>query len=220
LSSIYGQWSNRQIPATFSGMNTEARPLTGMSGRIRLARQRAGLSAAELARKLGVSRGAVSQWETDIAAPADRNLRNMARLLGVATEWLQTGRGLAAIPATQTALDPMAEGEKIDPRELSPDLARPIMAATTGRSTEVWKLTADKMAGAGYRSGDFVLVDLQSAARARDVVLAEVTGTPIFRLFLPPYLYAAPIGAPEPHLVADQIRIIVRGVVVSRFSFS
>ena len=211
----------KRLCPILDGMNTEApRALTGMPGRIRLARQRAGLSAAELARKLGVSRGAVSQWETDIAAPNDKNLRNMAVLLGVAVEWLKTGRGQASISSATTLLEPMAEGEKIDPAQLGAEIARPILAATNGRNAEVWRLTADKMAGAGYRSGDFVLVDLQPAARARDVVLAEVAGTPIFRLYLPPYLYAAPIGPAEPHIVADQIRVIVRGVVVSRFSFS
>jgi transcriptional regulator with XRE-family HTH domain len=199
---------------------TEARILSGISGRLRMARQRSGLSGAEVSRKLGLTRASVSQWETGLTEPKGANIRNLARIYGVSIEWLQTGRGPAQIGPELTQLNPMAEGSRIDLDDIGADLARPIQSAMNGRNAEVWKLSADKMAGAGYHSGDYLVVDLQQTAKPRDIVLAEIGGVPVFRTYLPPYLFAYNLTGAEPHLVVDQIRVILRGVVVSRFSFS
>lgn len=62
--------------------------------RIRVARQRAGLSQQELASRLGISRGAVSNWENDGGTlPATERLQRIAVVTGVSFEWLATGRG-------------------------------------------------------------------------------------------------------------------------------
>ncbi len=62
--------------------------------RIRVARQRAGLSQQELASRLGISRGAVSNWENDSGTlPATERLQRIAVVTGVSFEWLATGRG-------------------------------------------------------------------------------------------------------------------------------
>ncbi|HET6782741.1 MAG TPA: helix-turn-helix transcriptional regulator [Pseudoxanthomonas sp.] len=62
--------------------------------RIRVARQYAKLSQAELAEKLGISRGAVANWESaNDAHPATSRMVKLAVLTGVSSEWLVTGRG-------------------------------------------------------------------------------------------------------------------------------
>lgn len=62
--------------------------------RIRVARQYAKLSQAELAEKLGISRGAVANWESaNDAHPATSRMVELAVLTGVSVEWLVTGRG-------------------------------------------------------------------------------------------------------------------------------
>lgn len=62
--------------------------------RIRVARQYAKLSQAELAQKLGISRGAVANWESaNDAHPATSRMVKLAVLTGVSVEWLVTGRG-------------------------------------------------------------------------------------------------------------------------------
>lgn len=63
--------------------------------RIRLARRRSGLSQEGLARKLGVRRSAVANWEAAARGtqPSSGNLERLACVLGVAHEWLATGRG-------------------------------------------------------------------------------------------------------------------------------
>lgn len=62
--------------------------------RIRMARQSSGLSQEALAKLIGVSRGAVANWEcTDGAIPATGRLGKIAKATGVSFEWLATGRG-------------------------------------------------------------------------------------------------------------------------------
>ena len=45
-------------------------------------RKRAGLTQLELAAKMGVSGGAVAQWETNAAAPTASKLPKLAAILG------------------------------------------------------------------------------------------------------------------------------------------
>lgn len=65
-----------------------------MSFRIRRARAMASLTQAELARRLGVQRSAVTQWERDNGTrPNVAHLVQIACETRVAFEWLATGRG-------------------------------------------------------------------------------------------------------------------------------
>jgi transcriptional regulator with XRE-family HTH domain len=69
-----------------------------MSARIRDARVRAGLSKAELARRVGVCASAAVQWEHPRGtAPNAGNLSKIAQITNVAHEWLATGRGSARL---------------------------------------------------------------------------------------------------------------------------
>ncbi len=81
----------------------------GAGERIRAARQAAGLTQADLARAVGVSRSAVAQWETDRSGQVGGNLARIARVLGTAVEYLLTGQqpaggGPMAVHATEFAL--------------------------------------------------------------------------------------------------------------------
>lgn len=84
-----------------------------LSMRIRIARQRAKLSQEALARLLGVSRGAVANWECAVGSlPATTRLELLAQATGVCFEWLATGRG--PITYTEPIPRPSTEGEWID----------------------------------------------------------------------------------------------------------
>lgn len=89
------------------------------AARIRTARRRAGLSQKDLAAQLGVSRGAVANWESAKGVlPATERLQHLAHVTGMAFEWLATGRGAIQY---QPSLDdiPAAELEIVeDPMEL------------------------------------------------------------------------------------------------------
>ena len=68
--------------------------LVEMHARIREARRRTGVSQEEFAAKLKVSRGAVGQWEMERGTtPSVKNLEQIAKLSGLAFEWVATGRG-------------------------------------------------------------------------------------------------------------------------------
>jgi transcriptional regulator with XRE-family HTH domain len=84
-------------------------PAAGVGARIRAARQVAGLTQAELAAVVGVSRSAVAQWETDRAGQVGVNLAKVAAVLRVSTEHLLRGAfptegGAAAEDASELAL--------------------------------------------------------------------------------------------------------------------
>ncbi|MGS1080287.1 helix-turn-helix domain-containing protein [Pseudoxanthomonas beigongshangi] len=64
-----------------------------MTSRIRQARQHAGLSQQELSERIGVTRGAVANWESDSEiTPTVEHMIQLALLTGVNFEWLATGR--------------------------------------------------------------------------------------------------------------------------------
>ena len=63
------------------------------SDRITFARKRLGLSQAQLASILGVSRGACGQWEQGVSTPCVAHMSELARVTEISFEWLATGRG-------------------------------------------------------------------------------------------------------------------------------
>ena len=65
-----------------------------LAARIRVARTRAGMAQGALAAEIGVSRGAVANWESATGVlPATERLQRIAHATGVCFEWLATGRG-------------------------------------------------------------------------------------------------------------------------------
>ena len=60
--------------------------------RIALARKQAGLSQEQLGDKLGVSRQAVSKWESGQTNPDVAYVAEMCRLFGVSSDWLLLGQ--------------------------------------------------------------------------------------------------------------------------------
>jgi phage repressor protein C with HTH and peptisase S24 domain len=64
-----------------------------MTNRIKLIRGELKLTQEILARKLGVTKSAVSMIETDKAALSERNKNIIVQEFGVNPEWLETGRG-------------------------------------------------------------------------------------------------------------------------------
>jgi transcriptional regulator with XRE-family HTH domain len=62
-----------------------------VASRIRQSRQALGLTQEELARRIGVSRSAVAQWETDRTGQVRANLTRVAAVLGVSAGYLLAG---------------------------------------------------------------------------------------------------------------------------------
>ena len=71
---------------------------------LRAKREQLGLSQAELAKELGVSRQRVSHIELGQVAPPLPMLLKIGRQLGVSTDWLLTGRETADPPDVTDAI--------------------------------------------------------------------------------------------------------------------
>ena len=76
-----------------------------LSGKILYCRKKAGLSQEALAEKLGVSRQAVSKWETGEAVPELSKLVLLAAAFGVTTDWL----------LSESEPEPKAPPEPVEP---------------------------------------------------------------------------------------------------------
>lgn len=81
-----------------------------LSEKIYLCRKKCGASQEELASRLGVSRQAVSKWETGDAEPELSKLRALAETFGVSTDWLLSESG--EVPE-EVALSPLTEQEEL-----------------------------------------------------------------------------------------------------------
>jgi HTH-type transcriptional regulator, cell division transcriptional repressor len=64
-----------------------------LGDRITAAREKAGLSVAEAARRLGVRLATFQAWEADASEPRANRLQMLSGLLGVSLRWLMTGEG-------------------------------------------------------------------------------------------------------------------------------
>ncbi len=67
----------------------------GPGARIRTARLARGMTQADLAAAVGVSRSAVAQWETDRAGQVRGNIARIAAVLGVSAGHLVSGESSA-----------------------------------------------------------------------------------------------------------------------------
>lgn len=78
--------------------------MSALPTRIRKARLLARMTQAELARRVGVKRSAVTQWEHPLGtSPSMHHLIEIAEHTGTQLEWLATGRGrqrAGDLPAT------------------------------------------------------------------------------------------------------------------------
>lgn len=93
-----------------------------MAMRIRRARVLSNLSQGELARKVGVKRSAVTQWEREGGThPSIEHLSMIAVVTQVSFEWLATGRGVAGRNPELKTPDVIAEAtlDEVEIRALS-----------------------------------------------------------------------------------------------------
>lgn len=83
-----------------------------LANRIRRARRRKGMTQAELASQLKVSRSAVGNWESPTGImPSTTRMITIALVTDVSFEWLATGRhGLDVVPA----IAPQSSVEMVD----------------------------------------------------------------------------------------------------------
>lgn len=74
-----------------------------MGGRLSRARDSAGLTIAELARRLGVKASTIQAWESDRSQPRANRLAMLAGVLNVSLSWLL--HGIGASPSDESRSD-------------------------------------------------------------------------------------------------------------------
>ena len=79
-----------------------------------VSRNKAGLSQMELAERLGVSRQAVSRWESGDTTPTMDKLKSLARIYGVSLDWLCSDAADRELPE---AAKPEADSTQIEDME-------------------------------------------------------------------------------------------------------
>lgn len=62
--------------------------LLTLADRIKTLRERAGLTQAEIARQLGISRAGVNAWEMGLSVPSTPYVVELAKKFGVSTDYL------------------------------------------------------------------------------------------------------------------------------------
>ncbi len=72
------------------------------------ARDAAGLSQADLARKIGVKEKTIHAWEDDVSEPRANRLQMLAGLLNVSLMWLLTGEG-EGVADPESDIEPVPE---------------------------------------------------------------------------------------------------------------
>ncbi len=91
--------------------------------RVAAAREQAGMSQKELARRLGVRSSTVRGWEDDRSEPRANRLSMMAGLLNVSMMWLINGEGEGLdAPGSQTIMPGTAADIMAELRTLRSDL--------------------------------------------------------------------------------------------------
>lgn len=86
-----------------SGFGWYSEEAATFGDRLAAAREVAGLSQADLARRLGVRLTTVTSWENDLSEPRSNKLQMVAGLLNVSIPWLLTGQGDGVEPPEERA---------------------------------------------------------------------------------------------------------------------
>lgn len=87
--------------------------------RVAAAREQAGMTQAQLAKRLGVKLKTLKDWEQDISEPRANRLSMMAGLLNVSLMWLINGEGEGIThPEDDAAITPEINDILIEIREM------------------------------------------------------------------------------------------------------
>ncbi len=112
--------------------------------RLGAAREAAGLSRADLARRMGVRPQTVAGWEDDRAEPRANKLQKLAGVLNVSLSWLLTGQGAGIAPPDEagTPATPDLRAALAEIRALRDEITR--AGARLARLEQALRLALEK----------------------------------------------------------------------------
>lgn len=150
------------------------------AGRLAEARQRAGMTQSELARRLGVSPQSVQQWEQSGTTPRAHRIKDLALALGVTREWLLVG-GSSAESVREVAqqirevplVNYIQAGQWAEIAPEIPDARRVSCPIECSDSTFALEVVGESMSPE-YLPGDIIFIDPEVVAQSGDDVVAVV----------------------------------------------
>lgn len=97
-----------------------------MGGRLSRARDAAGMTVAELARRLGVKTSTIQAWESDRSQPRANRLTMLAGVLNVSLSWLLHGIGASPADESRSELVQAVSSNLVRLRRLHDETGRMI----------------------------------------------------------------------------------------------
>ena len=108
--------------------------------RLAAAREAAGMTQKQMAKRLGVKLGTLTAWENDMSEPRANRLSMMAGILNVSIMWLLTGEGNGlAAPEDEATIPPEVNDLLVEIRDLKAQITA--SAERLGRLEKQLRLT-------------------------------------------------------------------------------
>ena len=160
---------------------TKREETKAIAKRLRLARQQNEISQPEFAAKIGMSKQAVSSWENGTAALSALQLIDFAKILGVESSWLLTGkRPYSSSQRGERAGLPFLESHDIvdlAAKRLELQNVQRVALDTSSFSSEGFAVAIeDQSMSPQLVPGDVAIVDRGKPVEQGDVVLAVLFG--------------------------------------------
>lgn len=189
--------------------------------------RRVGVTADEIAKKLGRDRSLVSRIYVGRQRMTLEQAQAFAEVLQVPLADVLEHAGFAAPAVTQQLAPGFADSDAVPfVHRGAEDRAIPTIAEAFGQrpGVDIWLVKTAALALMGYMPGDHMLVDTHAAERVKpgDVVVAQAydnargAAATLLRRFEPPVLVAAST-APEDRRVhvVDGTNVVIRGKVIA-----
>lgn len=193
--------------------------------RIREARQTYRISQGSLAKRVGVSASAVSQWESgDVRGLKPANLLATARALGISVQWLVYGSGRMRAdtggPATRVPVVPWHNAGDADHTIREERCEEYVDAAFPADARLFATVIPDDSMGGEIPRGSTLVVDLELAPEPGDYILVRHIETgdvscrrlirDAGRLYLQAANPAYPMHSADGHEIIGVVREVIR----------
>jgi transcriptional regulator with XRE-family HTH domain len=198
--------------------------------RLKIARERAGLSQAKLAQMVGKSQPAVYKWEADKSQPDSQHLALIAHITGVSLLWLIMGELPLSVRDADSTIANLKPGGRAVPmvsildaaegNRISDAALRVYSVFPCGPKSSAITLEDDANAPQ-FPPGTVWIVDPDAPRTPRKMVLATVNGAPVLgRLTMANtddgiVTIVTPLGEGWPAYRSDEFDLSVHAVMVA-----
>lgn len=210
LRAVDSNWTMEKHRA--EGRLPEHEP-TEVGKEIVKAREFQGWSQTELANRIMKSRSLVNQYETGkIKEPGTDVLQKIADVTHYSIDKFLRTSEVAKILSGGKMNNLSPEGELVDIKKIKPGDAEILQSIIGKQKAEVWRLTSDSCNQKHLKGSYLIVVD--RPRKSGDIVLVRISGVPVFRKYLPPWLNMATTEPQPAALAEDDSRLTFGGVVL------